>query len=43
MFQIEEQDKIPEEELSEVEISNLPNRVQGNNHKDALQTWEKNG
>ena len=26
MFQTKKQDKIPEEELSEVEISNLPNK-----------------
>ena len=35
MFQIKEQDKISEE-LNEVEINHLPNRVQGNNNKDAL-------
>ena len=35
MFQIKEQDNISEE-LNEGEISNLPNRVQGNNNKDAL-------
>ena len=34
MFQTKEHDKTPEE-LSKVEISNLPNRVQGNDHKDA--------
>ena len=27
MFQMKEQDKSPEEELSEVEISNLPDKV----------------
>ena len=34
MFQIKEQDKISE--LNEVEVSNLPNRVQGNDNKDTL-------
>ena len=33
MFQIKEQDKISE--LNEV-VSNLPNRVQGNDNKDTL-------
>ena len=43
MFQIKEQDETPEEELSEVEIGNLPDRVQGNDHKDDQRTQEKNG
>lgn len=33
-------DKSPEEKLSKVEISNLLNRVQGNDCKDAEQTQE---
>ena len=33
MFQMKEQDKFSEE--SEVEISNLSDRVQGNDYKDA--------
>ena len=37
MLQMQEQDKVPEE-LSELEISNLLNRVQGNNHKCAQRT-----
>ena len=42
MFQKKEQDKIPEE-LSEMEIRNLPDRVWVNDHKDDQRTFEKNG
>ena len=41
MFQKEEQDKTPEE-LSNVEIDNLPERVQSNDSKHDQRTWEKN-
>ena len=41
MFQREEQDKTPEE-LSNVEIDNLPERVQSNDSKHDQRTWEKN-
>ena len=41
MFQREEQDKTPEE-LSNVEIDNLPERVQSNGSKHDQRTWEKN-
>ena len=34
MFQTKEQEKNPEKELSEVEIGNLPLRVQGSDRKD---------
>ena len=40
---MKEQDKTPEE-LSEVEISSLPDkRVQSNDHKEDQQTQKKNG
>ena len=39
---MKEQDKTSEQELSKVAISNLLNRVHGNDHKDAHQTWENN-
>ena len=35
MFQAREQDKTPEKELNETEISNLPARVLTRSHKDA--------
>ena len=41
MFQREEQDKTPEE-LSNVEINNLPDRVQSNDSKHDQWTREKN-
>ena len=41
MFQKEEQDKTPEL-LSNVEIDNLPERVQSNGSKHDQRTWEKN-
>ena len=41
MFQREEQDKTLEE-ISNVEIDNLPERVQSNDSKHDLRTWEKN-
>ena len=41
MFQREEQDKTPEE-LSNVEIDNLPERVQSNCSKHDQRTLEKN-
>ena len=41
MFQREEQDKTPEE-LSNVEIDNVPERVQSNGSKHDQRTWEKN-
>ena len=41
MFQREEEDKTLEE-LSNVEIDNLPERVQSNDSKHDLRTWEKN-
>ena len=43
MFQTKKQDKIPEEKISEVELSNLPDRVLSNNHEDDLRIQEKNG
>ena len=40
---MKEQDKTPEEQLSKMEIGNLPEkRVQSNDHKDDQRTWEKN-
>ena len=41
MFQREEQDKTPEE-LSNVEIDNVPERVESNGSKHDQRTWEKN-
>ena len=41
MFQREEQDKTPEE-LNNMEIDNLPERVQSNDGKHDQRTWEKN-
>ena len=41
MFQREEQDKTLEE-LSNMQIDNLPERVQSNDSKHDLRTWEKN-
>ena len=41
MIQREKQDKTPEE-LSNVEIDNLPERVQSNGSKHDQRTWEKN-
>ena len=35
MFQAREQDKTPEKELNEKEISNLPDKVHTKTHKDA--------
>jgi len=43
MFQTKEQDKTPEEKLSEVKLSNLLDRVLSNNHEDDLRIREKNG
>ena len=44
MFQMKEEDKTPEEQLSKVEIANLPKkRVQCNDRKDDTRTREKNG
>ena len=34
---------IPKKKINEAKISSVPNRVQGNDHKDAHWTWEKNG
>ena len=41
MIQREKQDKTPEE-LSNVEIDNVPERVQSNGSKHDQRTWEKN-
>ena len=41
MSQREEQDKTLEE-ISNVEIDNLPERVQSNDSKHDQRTWEKN-
>ena len=41
MFQRKEQDKTLEE-ISNVEIDNLPERVQSNDSKHDQRTWEKN-
>ena len=43
MFQMKEQDKSPGEELSEVEISNLPNKefMVKDGHKYGQRTQEK--
>ena len=41
MFQSKEQDKAPEKQLNETEMSNLPDRVKNNGHKDVHWTWEK--
>ena len=41
VFQREEQDKTLEE-LSNVEIDNLPERIQSNDNKYDQRTWEKN-
>lgn len=43
MFQTKEQNKTPEEELSEVKTGNLPDRVQDSDQKYDQSTREKNG
>ena len=44
MSQTKEQDKTPEEQLSELEIGNLPKkRVQSNDNKDDPRSWKMNG
>ena len=40
MFQNNEQNKTTKEQLSEVEIGNLPEKIQSN---DDPRTWKKNG
>ena len=40
---MKEWDKTPEKELTEVEIRNLANRVQGNYHNDVQRSWNNNG
>ena len=42
MFQMKAQDKTPEE-LSEVEMANLPEKDFSNDCKDDPRAWEKNG
>lgn len=42
MFQTREQDKFQETNLNEIEISDLPDRIQNNSHKDAPQGQEIN-
>lgn len=42
MFQTKQQDKTPEEQLSEVTIGNLPERAQSNDCKNDPRTQEKN-
>ena len=42
LLQMKEQDKIPEEQPSEVETGNLPEKVQGNSCKNDQRTREKN-
>ena len=41
-FQAKEQDKTSETDLNEMEISNWPDRVQNNGHKDAQWSQENN-
>ena len=41
-FQTKEQDKTSETDLNEMEISNWPDRVQNNGHKDAQWSQENN-
>ena len=41
MLQMKEQDKTPEEQLSEVETANLPEKVLCNDYKNDLRTWGK--
>jgi len=42
MFQSKEQDKAPEKQLNETEMSNLPDRVKNNGHKHMLiELWRK--
>lgn len=43
MFQVKEQDKNLRRRIKQSRDSNLNDRVQSNDHKDAQQTWEKNG
>ena len=44
MSQMKGQDKIPEKQLNEVEIGNLPEkRIQNNDSEDDPRCWEKNG
>ena len=43
MFQMKEQDKNLRRRIKQSRDSNLNDRVQSNDHKDAQQNWEKNG
>ena len=44
MYQMKEQDKIPEKQLNEMEIGNLPGKeIQSNESEDDSGPWKKNG
>ena len=43
MSQMKGQDKTPEKKLNQVEIGNLPERVQNNDSEDDPGSWENNG
>ena len=43
MSQMKEQDKSPGKQLNEVEIGNLPERIQNNDSEDDPGSWKKNG
>ena len=43
MYQIKKQEKIPEKQLNEVEIGNLPKKIQNNDSKDDPGLQKKNG
>ena len=43
MSQMKEQDKSPGTQLNEVEIGNLPERIQNNDSEDDPGSWKKNG
>ena len=43
MYQLKEEDKTPEKQLNEVEIGNLPKKIQNNDAEDEPGPWKKNG
>ena len=43
MFQMKEQDKTAEKHLSQVEVDNLPKRIQSNDSKSVSKSWKRNG
>ena len=43
MFQMKEQDKTAEKQLNQVEVDNLPKRIQSNDNKSVSKSWKRNG